>query len=375
MRLIETTIASTASTPPQVDADAGIIRGVKVLGKVSANGRTYSPKAMESAAKMYAGVSVNIDHPSRSSPDFDRSIRDGFGRLTNPRTAADGVYADLEYLKAHPLAAQVVEAATRMPDQLGLSHNAEGDIQRSKDGTKTVVDVTAVYSVDLVRYPATNASLFESRNQKGAKMLLSDLWESIIGKLSGTAAKKAEKVGKLLEDYMDAPMDAAITPPEDANAETSMDAVFSQAVMEILTDKSLDQSQKVKKIKDLLSAYETVTAPAEPPADSTSTDSKTTDSTVESLRREIAAMRTESACRSLLEANRIPCDPVKLKALAAIPEADRPTLIESWSNGAQSNDRDRDRPARPTFSRPLREADSRGDQYPATSKEFAEFLK
>jgi len=61
----------------------------------------------------------------------------------------------------HALAAQVCEAAERMPRQLGLSHNAEGYVVSEKG--KTIVEgIARIRSVDVVRSPATNRGLFES---------------------------------------------------------------------------------------------------------------------------------------------------------------------------------------------------------------------
>ncbi len=37
----------------QVDAQAGVIRGVKILGLTSRNGRTYLPEALSGAAALY----------------------------------------------------------------------------------------------------------------------------------------------------------------------------------------------------------------------------------------------------------------------------------------------------------------------------------
>lgn len=148
----------TRLTPnTSVDADAGVIRGVKILGPSSKNGRRYSRKAMESAARLYDGVGVNLNHVD---DDNARSVSDAFGRLINVRIGGDGVYGDLEYLKSHSAAPAMVEMAQRMPEQFGLSHNADGSLE-SKNGEPIVEDVFNVFSVDLVRYPATVTSLYE----------------------------------------------------------------------------------------------------------------------------------------------------------------------------------------------------------------------
>jgi len=146
---------------PQVDRDAGIIRSVKVLGRESRNGRTYSDQALEQASQIYEKLGVNIDHPDRLQAGVTRKFADRFGYLQGVHRRDDGVYGDLVYLKKHVLAEQICEAAERMPLQFGLSHNAEGYV--TNDGDKTIVEnITRVLSVDIVQQPATNRGLFES---------------------------------------------------------------------------------------------------------------------------------------------------------------------------------------------------------------------
>src|SRR5262245_2140459 len=115
------------STAHKVDREAGIIRAVKILGRESRNGRSYSDEALTQAVRLYEGLGVNIDHP-QSKAVADRKFADGFGYLRNVRRQDDGVYGDLVFLKSHVLAEQICEAAERMPQQFGLSHHAEGYI-------------------------------------------------------------------------------------------------------------------------------------------------------------------------------------------------------------------------------------------------------
>jgi hypothetical protein len=145
----------------RVDRNAGIIRGVKILGKHSKNGRTYTDKALNDAVPLYEGVKVNVDHPSRDKPNAERGFMEGFGSLRNVQRKGDGVYGDLHFLKSHPSAEVICEAAERFPDQFGLSHNADG--QTHYEGSQLIVEsIESVQSVDIVGRPATNNGLFES---------------------------------------------------------------------------------------------------------------------------------------------------------------------------------------------------------------------
>lgn len=163
--------ASLGANPLRVDKSAGIIYGVKIIGFDSDNGRKYLPEALKSAKKLYEGIKVNIDHPE-DDPAGQRSAYDRFGKLQNIRyVEGKGLYGDMVYLKSHPMASRVTEAAERMPEAFGLSHNAQGEGE--KDGDTFVVHrVTEVRHVDLVADPATTSSLSEGKMNKGIKRKL-----------------------------------------------------------------------------------------------------------------------------------------------------------------------------------------------------------
>jgi hypothetical protein len=147
----------------RVNREAGTIANVKILGLVSENGRQYLPAAIQAAKKLYEGVHVNIDHP-KDSPDQQRSAYDRFGKLTRIRwVEGEGLYGDLVYLKTHPMAERICEAAERMPDAFGMSHNAQGEGEENKDGVFVVSKIVEVRHVDLVADPATTKSLSESK--------------------------------------------------------------------------------------------------------------------------------------------------------------------------------------------------------------------
>lgn len=162
MQLIEHTSWASKS----IDEEAGVIKGVKIIGKTSKNGREYSTKVLEAAKPKYEGLGINLDHQRGN-----RRVSDGFGRLRSVELREDGLYGDLEYLKSHPYADQFIESAQRMPEQVGLSHSAEGKV--SKQGDKeSVEEITAVNSVDVVRYPATTNGLFESTEPEPMKVVV-----------------------------------------------------------------------------------------------------------------------------------------------------------------------------------------------------------
>lgn len=160
---------TNASGDLKVDRKHGVIRNVKVLGLVSENGRRYLPEAVKEAADLYEGVRVNVDHPE-GKPTDQRSAYDRFGKLENIRwVEGEGLYGDLVFLRSHPMAERICEAAERMPDVFGLSHNAGGDGDYDKNGVFVVSNIVEVRHVDLVADPATTKSLQESRQAKPLK--------------------------------------------------------------------------------------------------------------------------------------------------------------------------------------------------------------
>lgn len=138
--------------------DAPMIKGVKVLGVESKNGRKYPVEVMRKALEKYDGAMVNIDHPKGDEP---RSYEDRFGRLVNPRLEADGIYADLSYNPKHPLAEGFAWWAANDPSAVGLSHNAQARTKLNREGVEEIEEIVEVTSVDLVAEPATTAGLME----------------------------------------------------------------------------------------------------------------------------------------------------------------------------------------------------------------------
>lgn len=183
-----------ASPSVRVNRAGGVIHGVKVIGRYSPNshkeegvtkGTEYTLEALERARPLYENASVNVDHPPRDTPNKERSAHDRLGKLRNVRLESDGLYADLHLLLKHPLAEAVLEAAERMPDAFGLSHNAKGAGQ-VVNGCYVINDIPLVRSVDVVADAATNKSLFESFEHYAlthtdylAESLLNDVLEGL----------------------------------------------------------------------------------------------------------------------------------------------------------------------------------------------------
>ncbi len=145
----------------RVDRQAGVIRGVKLLGLESRNGRTYLPEALSQATRLYESAKVNVNHP-KGNPTGPRDYQDRIGTIRHVTVrSGEGLFGDFHFNPKHALAEQLMWDAERAPENVGFSHNVEARVGRR--GDRVVVEaITRVQSVDLVADPATTRGLFES---------------------------------------------------------------------------------------------------------------------------------------------------------------------------------------------------------------------
>lgn len=251
MRLEEQTFQEKAL---QVDTEAGVISGVKCLGRTSKNGREYSEQALTDAAKLYDGAEVNIDHAQSA----DRKFGEGFGEIRNPVKTSEGVFGDLHFLTTHPMARMVAEAAQKFPDKLGLSHVAVGNARETESGLM-VESLESVDSVDIVKRPATNAGLFESEETEPPEE-----------PMSKAKRKKAREVLEAHKEHeLAAPMLVLIEAeefaaqaeapvnemPAEASADEQILAAFEAMIVAAFRDESLDAKATIKKIGDIVKTH------------------------------------------------------------------------------------------------------------------------
>lgn len=367
-----------------VDREAGIIHGVKILGCVSKNGRTYSPQAMKDAARLYEGCSVNFNHPAR--PGEERQVNDRFGRLTNIKVTESGVFGDLEYLKTHPMADRITEAAERMPDQYGLSHNCEAQLERIH-GELIVQRIDSVRSVDIVSDAATNTGLFESVNMTTLAQLIESIPAKTCGRTCLMEILGDETIGDIVADE---PVAADIV---DAGADEQIKAAFDMAAVAVVKDESIPPAETAKKVEMLMVAKEEAVSGTEPTIEQDDDDDPPKDKPVdESHKRTVNARLTQleerletqgaelsgvtgerdalaakSHARGLLESAGRDVNDVHVDALTNMPDdASRKGLIESWPKSSKPI-------PKPARSVPLMEHDQ-DEPYPKDAESFAESL-
>jgi hypothetical protein len=149
----------------RVDRTAGVIRGVKLLGLNSRNGRRYRENALIEAIGLYEGAKVNINHP-KGHPLAPRDYQDRLGVVRGVQfRSGEGLFGDLHFNPRHSLSEQLVWDAEHAPQNVGMSHNV---LARTKQaGDETVVEaITKVQSIDLVADPATTSGLYEHAEER-----------------------------------------------------------------------------------------------------------------------------------------------------------------------------------------------------------------
>jgi hypothetical protein len=148
----------------RVDREMGIIRGVKLLGLESRNGRRYRDTALAEAVALYEGSKVNVNHP-KGHPLSPRDYQDRLGVIRGVEyRAGEGLFGDLYCNPKHALSEQLMWDAEHAPQNVGMSHNVLA--RTSRDDGGTMVDaITKVQSIDLVADPATTQGLFEQTDR------------------------------------------------------------------------------------------------------------------------------------------------------------------------------------------------------------------
>ncbi|MDY0165916.1 MAG: hypothetical protein RBS80_05185 [Thermoguttaceae bacterium] len=182
----------------RVDREAGVIRGVKILGLRSRNGRVYLPAALAQAAPLYEGAKVNLNHP-KGHPARPRDYQDRIGAIRNVELRdGEGLFADFHFNPKHAMAEQLAWDAEHAPGNVGFSHHVHA--RTARRGEELVVEaITQVESVDLVADPATTRGLFEGGAAGGAPCDLASLSVELLAEHRAdlVEAIRAEAAGEL----------------------------------------------------------------------------------------------------------------------------------------------------------------------------------
>lgn len=320
-----------------VDEEGGVIKGVALLGRDSKNGRRYSPKAMQDAARLYEGASVNIDHRSKSAPTSERGFMEGGGIIRNASVDQDGskVRGDFHFLKSHPASALIVESAKRFPASFGFSHDAEGETKPDRNGV-LVESIETVHSIDIVRRPATNSGLFESEDDDMSKARSSTVKKILEAATDSPLKSRLSKLVEMDAVAADMPVDAM---PAESDPNEDVKAALKKAGAAIvgkMIDGDLDPSEALKKLKELVGMSEKMDAGG----DSSSGGGDTPPAVQESIRNLEHRLNVSDAKNLLLESKRA-ATPERIEAVAMLAPEKRKKLVESWPAEGESKPRGR----------------------------------
>ena len=179
----------------RVDRAAGVLRGVKLIGLESLNGRRYRPEALSAAVALYEGAKVNVNHP-KEGPLAPRDYRDRLGVIREVEfRAEEGLFGTLHFNPKHAVAEQLAWDAEHNPRNVGFSHNVLARLTR--DGAQSLVEaITHVQSVDLVADPASTRGLFEGLDGAAIEDAKP---QAALGAESGLLVQEAMKRGDRLE--------------------------------------------------------------------------------------------------------------------------------------------------------------------------------
>lgn len=218
---------------PLLNREKGLILNVRVMGRESRNGRTYSDEAIQQLRENIEKLGCYTNHPVTDSND--RAIEDRLGGYQNPRIdPKDGsLWTDIKYVPVHPSARLLEYYAENDTPGVGLSLNARGSVNRGPDGRAVVTRLTKIFSVDFVDNPATNTSLRESTsmnlNATAAPTFDAQLGELAKSITTDTSLDKAAKRKKLLKVLAMLDEPAA----EGEKPATMEDAAIMEALREI----------------------------------------------------------------------------------------------------------------------------------------------
>lgn len=193
-------------------AEAPVIEGVLLCGAVSANRRRYLRKAFEGKrVERYNGRPVGTYHADANGHRYLEQL----GIVQNARHRSDGMpVGDLHINPEKPGAKAFLWDAKYQPKACAMSHVAQCETARGRDGWEEVTEVVRVESVDVIGAggAATTTSLFENRNRRKT-VKLSKLLERIAGAPKATRAVK--RAAQLLREDVDAdaevPADAGVS--------------------------------------------------------------------------------------------------------------------------------------------------------------------
>jgi hypothetical protein len=338
--LIQEAVALALTPESRIDADAGLIRSVKVLGRQSRNRRRYPRETVARDHRVYEGAQVFLDHDyEQMKHGRPRPMGSWGGVIRGPREVQGEVVADLQYLGETSAGRIILEAARTCPDRFGLSPMHLIEVEKGADGWETVTAILECWSVDCVTRPATTRTLFEAEEKP-------------------------------------MPDEPAVAPaPNGAAAPTmTIEEAFAALAGAIMADPALDDQTRVGYLKKLMALKKQVLGGAEEEAPAEGGEGEAPAPAEEAVSRpapddlagRVAALEAEGRRAAVLRlvGESFKVDDQLMADLLAMPEDARARYVERL--------KDRRAPARAASGTPrsgtqrtaVSEAEARGDRPP-----------
>lgn len=241
-----------------------VIEGVLLCGATSANRRRYRREAFAGdRVKRYEGRPVYLNHGRGRD---GRPYQEMLGVVENARLNADGLpVGDVVVNPKKPFAEAVLWDAKNKPKACGMSHVAQCETVRGKDGWEEITEVVSVESVDLVTDPATTKGF---RENKGSAVpnTIRQFAEQLSRHPKATTDQilRAKRLSET-DGMGDVATDAAA--PEEADPAEGVKTAFKSAIMHLvdgcLSDGG-DPKECLAKVKKLIAGHGEVNGKAEP---------------------------------------------------------------------------------------------------------------
>ena len=163
------------------DGGGTMVRGMKLLGLESRNGRTYDTHGVRStAAGRLTGARVFLNHPAQATDA--RRYQDQIGSVVSARyRESQGHFGDVRFNPKHPVYEQLMWDIRNNPSGLGMSINASLKVGRQRDSAGRIVveGIHSIRSVDIVTHPATTNGVFEHEETDVAELTAEQLLEGL----------------------------------------------------------------------------------------------------------------------------------------------------------------------------------------------------
>lgn len=321
----------------------GVLRGAKLLGNKSLNGRFYSDTVIAAGINGYEGVKVYLNHPRGRDGAVERDFNDWIGVVESPQARKGGAWGDIRFRTEHPRYREICEAVDKFANKCGFSHVADIDSD-VKSGTEYVSRIGEVFSVDLVTDPATTKGISESRAPTMKKT-----FKQIVESSKGLIGKKtvAENMRRVLEEAMttgEMPATAEVEVAETATDEESVKAGLKQMIVQKLETADAAAMKSVLKALGVGDSISELLGGATPETNTSAPIADDAPKPEEQKKMESRMARLEAE-NMLHKAGREATE-AQIIAVASVPEANKKAVVEGFpaKAGATRESRGASRP-------------------------------